>query len=147
MSITTDKARTFRPANISGVRDIPVAADTSIPLGAFVCIDASGNAVNGADTAALTFAGVAVRASDNTGGSAGDETIDVARLYIEDDVDHDGLTAASIGAAVYLVDNSEVGLSGDTTNTLHVGFLVGIASATKCSVEIRPIPTIVPQGT
>jgi hypothetical protein len=147
MAITTDKARTFRPANISGVRNRPVAAATSIPLGAFVCVNAAGNAVNGADTAALTFVGVAVKAADNSAGSAGDETVDVARLYIEDNVDHDGLTAAAIGSAVYLVDNSEVGLAADTTNTLHVGFLVGIASATKCSVEIRPIPTIVPQGT
>ena len=47
-----------------------------------------------------------------------------------------GLTAADIGKKAYLVDNATVGLS--STNSIYVGRITEVVSATQCWVDIEP---------
>lgn len=59
------------------LRYFPLAAATKIFQGVQVALDASGNAVNASDTAGLRVIGRAEETVDNTGGSAGDLSINV----------------------------------------------------------------------
>lgn len=114
-----------RPADIE---NHPVAATTLISAGALVALDASGNAVNAADTAALRVIGRAEQTVDNTAGSAGDLTINVARgCFLFANSAGQAVTAAYKDKYVYVEDNETVAIS--STNFIVAGRVVDVVTA------------------
>lgn len=94
----------------------PVAAATKIQAGGIVCLDASGNAVPGSTSAALKSRGVAFRSVDNSGGAAGDETVESQKgcFYFGNSAT-DAIDRADIGGTAYIEDDQTVAASnGDT---------------------------------
>lgn len=95
-----------------------VAANTKILQGALVCLNAAGTATKGATAANLLAVGIAVQEADNTGGSAGDVTVQIAKgiFRFENSAAGDAITAAEIGDTAYIVDDQTVAKTngGDT---------------------------------
>ncbi|MFH2124933.1 MAG: hypothetical protein ABIK12_00350 [Pseudomonadota bacterium] len=102
--LTADKKVQYREAVL---REIPMAEDAVIHLGAMVCINASGYAVPAAAVAGYKFAGWAIESKDNTDGSNGDLTITVRRVG-QLKVVGSGLTQAKVGDSMYIVDDQTV---------------------------------------
>ena len=101
----------------------PVAADTWIFNGSMVALDASGNALPAAPTGTV-MRGVALDEADNTGGAAGDITVETDRGPFL--VANDGsLDRTDIGADVYVVDDNTVGGAG----TLIAGKCLDVVDA------------------
>lgn len=106
----------------------PVTAATNIPTGAIVCLNAAGTAVNGAEAAGLSFAGVAYRGYDNSAGLVGvisaSDPLANARVV---EVDRAGVYSFAIdgaapvaGQIAYLVDNNTVSATAGA-NSIIVG--------------------------
>jgi hypothetical protein len=119
MSATTDDRNT-QSRGTSQV-NLGVAANTTIPAGVMVAINASGYALNGADAASLTLIGCALERAANTatGNADGDVAIEVAtdcRLWANDD--GDPVTIAHIGQRCYVLDNQTVSISGGTYSVI-----------------------------
>lgn len=90
-------------------RSLPVAAATSIPAGAMVARDSSGNAVNAADTAGLTVVGRAEHDADNTDGDAGDIVVQVKLgIFGYTNSGSAAVDADDIGKPCYVEDNATV---------------------------------------
>lgn len=89
---------------------VGVAADTRIFEGALVCLNAAGTATKGATALNLIAAGVAVADADNTGGAAGDVTVQIRKgiFRFANSAAGDAITAAEIGDAAYVVDDQTV---------------------------------------
>ena len=100
----------------------PVAAATSLFMGSMVGLDAAGNAVKAAPAVA-TMRGVAVAGADNTGGAAGDVSVEIKRGVFQ--FAQTGLDRTKIGTAVFVVDDNTVGATG----TLIAGKLLDIETA------------------
>jgi hypothetical protein len=145
MAITADTNRAPAPGNLVA-RRVPMAAATTIPVGALVSKNAAGYAINATDTANTAFMGVCLASAANSG-SAGDEFVTVGLLYTVELTHDDDIAVTDVGEPVYVVDNDVVGLAGDTTNNIHVGFVSERLSATKARIEIRPILAPVAPGT
>lgn len=101
----------------------PVKAATKIYKGSLVAADATGYAVPGADTSGFSFLGVAIEEADNSGGAAGALSVRVQTSGIFSFAKSGTITQASIGAALYIVDDQTVGLAATTTNDIHCGRL------------------------
>lgn len=130
-ALTADKERYTKVGNIL---DIPMAA-VKIYKGAALMINASGYVTNAAATNALKGAGFANETIDNSGGSAGDYSIN---SNIEDVIELDGftgLTQADLGKTAYASDNATFTLTA--SNNIPIGTIVKILSATK--VELKPV--------
>lgn len=115
----------------------PVKGSENIPLHVAVCINASGYAVNGSDTAGLTFVGVSRERADNSG-SATDGAIKVT-------VRREGAfafkfsgtaTIADVGKVVCVVDNQTVALATTTTNDIACGKISQFIDASNVRVDI-----------
>jgi len=122
----------------SGPKDsFGVAASTKLWAGALVCLSASGYLVSAADTAGLSFAGIAVRTVDNSDGSAAD--LD-AEVYQEDQWELEGVGFAitDVGKKVYVVDDATIGLGDDVDNHILVGEIVKFVSSTLVWVKLMP---------
>lgn len=114
-----------RPGEIA---NYPMAAATTIPLGAMVALDASGNAVNASDTAALRVVGRAEQTVNNSAGSAGDLTINVARgVFLWANSGTQAVTAAYKDKFVYVEDNQTVAIT--STNKIVAGRVIEVATA------------------
>lgn len=138
MSAATQDVRTkSRNAELVGY---PVAASTELFAGTLLCLNASGYAVDGADTAGLTFAGICQRAVDNSDGAAGDETVEVwtrgAWLLTGS-----GFTAADVGELVYLIDNNTVGLAASASVDEHivVGSIIEVVDSSTVYVDLQDL--------
>lgn len=106
----------------------PVAAGEVIYAGAMVSLDASGNAVAATATAAENPFGRAEAEADNTGGSAGDITVDVRRgVFGWDD---DGVAGCIVGAPAYVVDDHTVSSDDATAARPLAGKVLTIDSDT-----------------
>lgn len=116
---------------------LPVKAAVSLLTLQLVCIDTSGRAVNGADTANLQFAGLAVEAVDNTDGEDGEATVE---LVAADQalLTGAGFTAADVGKPVFVDDNQTIALADDVANHVLVGTIVEYVSATQVWVKLKP---------
>lgn len=104
--------------------------------GALLIINATGFAVNAADTASTIFAGVADETVDNSGGSAGDKQIKVRRNGVFTVKFGGTATQATVGKIVCAVDNQTVDLASVTTNDVIVGRCVEFLSAGVIRVDI-----------
>lgn len=120
---------------------LPVAAATRIPAGALVALNASGYAVNAADSANFKVVGYALETIDNSGGSAGDLTVPVAdgpsAGWVNDGTNP--CTIAHVGRPVYVKDNQTI-QSATGTNSIKAGTLIGIADNGSLMLNIIPNP-------
>lgn len=119
----------------------PVAASaTAIPKGVLVnVVKGVGNAQNGTDVSNGSFIGVSIEAVDNSGGSAGDKYIRVAKSGLFDFAP--GTTAATranfVGYDVYVYDNAHVDLVGVcSTGTVKVGRCVDVLASGLLLIDI-----------
>lgn len=118
MAATTTDRQT-RARYIQRQIRLVLKAATDIPAGAMVAVDATGLAVNAADTAGLIMMGRAEAAASY---AAGDREIVVSRgvfLY----ANNGNVVQASVGISVTVVDNQTVGLAADTANDIIAGWV------------------------
>ena len=109
----------------------------SIFEGALVAINAAGFVVNAGDDANAVVVGVADESVDNSGGSAGDKTLQVRRSGVFTFVAGWSAAQADVNTLVYAVDNQTVDLAATTTNDVLVGRIVEVLSSSKVRVDIR----------
>jgi hypothetical protein len=115
------------------IESFPVADNVKIWKGALVCVDTSGYANVGADTASFRFAGVAVEQGDNTltGHTAGGIRVRI-RCGCRFLLPSTGLSQASVGAQVKVTDSGAVATA--STNNVNVGRITEYISATSAWV-------------
>lgn len=105
--------------------DHPVAASTKIYAGAIVCTNSAHNAVPGADTSGLKFAGIAKDLADNSSGSAGD--IDVV-CHREGVVFFDTAATFAVGDTAMIADDQTVTTATLATNDVACGKVVKVVT-------------------
>ena len=112
---------------------VPMGA-VKIYQGMMVMLNASGYAVQAADTASCVFLGIADETVDNSAGSAGDLYITVYRGCFEvTSVETEAVT--TVGALRYISTNQEVGAVGTTTNDILVGRIIRFVSSTRVVID------------
>ncbi|HHO59912.1 MAG TPA: hypothetical protein ENJ64_06680 [Thiotrichales bacterium] len=125
MALTQDRGTNFRKGDR---RNDPVAAATKIYAGAIVCLDASGNAVPGSVATTLTARGVAMEQVDNSGGIAGDLTVESQTG--EHRFKNDGsVSRVDIGLTAYIVDDETVADNDGTGTRSALGVITDVDSA------------------
>ena len=125
--------------SLGDLLSIPVAATETIYAGALVCTDADGYAVPAADTAGLTFAGVATARADNASGADAAISV-VVRRRGRYKLDYQGwLTQAGMSAKVYVVNDQTVDAANGTTNDIQVGIIAKVEAAGECWVDIDAV--------
>lgn len=119
-----------------------LAASAVIYAGTLVAINAAGNAVPAADTAALKVDGFATEAKDNTGGAAGALTLDIERgIRRLNNSESNAVTVAEINQIVYVEDDQTVNKAGGT-NHIAAGLCVDVDSD-GVWVDTRLAPTAI----
>ena len=124
-ALTADQSRPTRNEHCAKLAYFPVAASTLIYQGSLVCVDAAGNAVNGADTASYKFVGIANRRADNSSGSAGAISVEVKYGHTE----RLATTAAAFTqitaprTVCTVSDSDTVTTAAVTTNDVEVGVI------------------------
>lgn len=110
MALSADRNTPLKGGDI---RQFGVAAATTIYAGALVCIDAAGNAVPGSTATTLTAVGRADQQVDNSGGAAGDLTVDVRKgiFRFGNSAGADEIGPEDIGKTAYVVDDETVALT------------------------------------
>lgn len=112
-----------------------VKANAKIFAGSLVCIDSTGYAIPGSDTAGLKFVGISRGYADNTGGANGDLSVEVWRRG-SFELAATGMTRGNIGDSVFVVDDQTVGLAATTTNDVPCGKISEYNSATSVYASI-----------
>jgi hypothetical protein len=98
---------------------LPLKANETIPAGVGVCTDATGAAVNAADTAGLISQG---RSEHKASYADGDRYITVSRGVFE--FANDGTIAqADIGTLATWADNQTLSKAATTTNDIGAGYI------------------------
>jgi hypothetical protein len=118
-----------------GYAAYPVKAGVKIFAGSVVCIDGSGYALPGSDTAGLKFVGISRHYLDNTAGANGAQAVEVWRRG-SFELAASGMTKANVGDQVYIVDDQTVGLAATTANDVPCGRINEYNSATSVFVDI-----------
>ncbi len=107
------------PERAGNVISFPAAANAIIFLGALVALNADGNAVPAADTAGLRVVGRAEEDIDNTGGAAGDVTVNVKRgVFRYANSGTDAVDANDKGKLAFVEDDSTVCEAGGTNKVI-----------------------------
>lgn len=118
----------------------PVAANAVIDAGNIVCLDAAGNAVPGSAVGGLVARGISQEAVDNTGGLAGDKSIQTrSGVWLLANSASDAITRADIGAYAYISTATEV---CKTAAGKSVAGVVTDLIGTEVAVAISAQPTI-----
>jgi len=108
---------------------LPVAANTKIYAGAFVAVDADGNAVPGSESTGIKAAGRADEFVDNTDGSAGDKHILVRRgVFKWKNSAVDPITSSDILGICYIVDDETVARTDGTGTRSEAGKVLEVDS-------------------
>lgn len=110
----------FTPMTNGEAEQYPVYQATKIPAGVIVMANATGYAVNGADTASCVFLGISEEEQDNSSGASAALNIKVRRKGTFD-TKLSGASLTSVGTKVYILYNDEVALAGTTTNDICSG--------------------------
>lgn len=108
---------------------LQVAAGALIEAGKMVAVNASGYAVQAADSAGLKVMGRADGRADNSVGQNGDLTVLTSRLMAfkyRNSTAH-AVTAAQIGSNIYVEDDETVAGTGGT-NSIVAGKCLGVES-------------------
>lgn len=126
MALTEERPRKI-DQSVDEIRcEHPVAADTKVFWGSYVCVDVSEvGALPLAYEADRVFAGVAVRTVDNSGGAVGDQYVPVRSQFVEDMPLPAGFTAADVGVAVYLTDDDNA-ITKSSTNAIEAGKVLAV---------------------
>lgn len=98
---------------------LDLKAGSVIPAGVIVCTDATGLAVNGADTAGLICQGVSAHAADQT---KGDTKVVVERGVFGFDNNAGAIVAADVGKLALIVDNQTI-TDAATANNIGCGYI------------------------
>jgi len=113
---------------------VPMAANAVIAAEQFVCANASGYAVAGADTSGYKFLGIAMEAKDNTGGANGAKLIRIRRrgCFL---MAASSIAQSNVGSVMEIVNATTF----DDTSTNHVkcGKLIKYVSATAGWIAIN----------
>lgn len=112
-----------------------VKANAKIFAGSMVCIDSTGYAIPGSDTAGLKFVGISRGYADNTGGFDGDLSVEVWRRG-SFELAASGMTRGNVGDSVFIFDDQTVGLAATTTNDMPCGKVSEYNSAASVYVSI-----------
>lgn len=123
------------PSRDGELYSLGVAANAKIFAGSIVCLNSSGYAVPGSDTAGLKAWGRAEENVDNTGGANGAKTVLVREGVFK--FAATGLTVADVGKPCFLSDDQTVSVAA-TANNVFAGIIEAIDSATEPWVEIDP---------
>lgn len=116
----------------------PIAAATTIARGVLVCLNSSGNAVEGSATTGLIARGVSDKEVDNSAGAAGDLFIkSTPGIYGFDNKSGDELTAAEIGDVCYISTAVEV---CKTSTGKSVAGVVKFLEGTQVFVDVGTWP-------
>ena len=120
-----------------GVRGhLPVAASTRIYEGTFVFINATGYGDDDTATGVNEFGGIAIKDTDNSGGSAGDLNVEVWRTGVFELVGAGTFTQADVSRTVYASDNFTITLTGGGS-AVPIGTVARYVSATVLGVDIE----------
>ncbi|MDE0901209.1 MAG: hypothetical protein OSA41_05785 [Erythrobacter sp.] len=116
------------PRKEGDFRQFPVAADTKIFAGALVCLNAAGDATPGAVATTLTAVGRAEAQADNTGGAAGDLSVDVRKgtFRYANSAAADEIGREDIGKTAYVVDDETVALTDGTGTRSAAGTIYDV---------------------
>lgn len=133
-ALATDTERPYKDG-----LEVPfkVYRSTHIYGNAWVCSNATGYLVPGADTAGLRFQGVAQENVNNTGGD-GAMTCKVRRKGLFKATIAHAVTLANLGKQVFLVDDNTVDLAEYVSNAIYCGNIAGIIDSTHVWVDIDP---------
>jgi len=118
------------------VWEYPVAANTTIRVGAAVITNAQGWATEGAAGAGQRILGVSAEHADNTGGANGARMVSVFKRGIVDATVASGatFTQASVGADAYLdgydAVNQRPTVHSTSTNRTRLGTVVAVSGNT-----------------
>ncbi|MCK5295966.1 MAG: hypothetical protein KAJ75_03665 [Alphaproteobacteria bacterium] len=125
-ALTKDRDTHRREADLF---EFPMAV-ALIYAGSIACLDASGNVTKGATATILTAVGRAEEQVDNSGGSAGDETIKVrsGTFRFANSASADEITKAEIGDICYIVDDQTVAKTDGTSTRSKAGCVVDVDS-------------------
>jgi len=115
-----------------------VYQSTTLYGGSFVCVNAPGYAVPGADTAGLIFEGIALEQVDNSSGSDGDKSVVLRRRGLIKATLATAITIANVGDNVFLVDDQTVDLVGNVNNNIFCGVIAGYIDTTHAWIDIEP---------
>ena len=130
MAVTENQLITAR--NPSNLVPIPVEASTQIYEGTIVYYDAAtGYAVDDDNAGANAVAGIAKAESDNSGGSAGDTTVEVYQEG-EFELEGTGFTQANVGDIMDGTDNYTIATTGGSA----VGRATEFISSTRLMVKL-----------
>lgn len=122
------QANGFIPVNNPPSRDTKKAAAVSIVKGDALHDDGNGYATNATTAFAATFLGVAAADCDNSGGSAGDLSVEIYPVdsltkYIVPVAANAVITQTAAGTIVDLENNDDIDIS-DTTIAAGPGFFI-----------------------
>jgi hypothetical protein len=117
---------------------LPVINADCIYGGSFVCVNAAGYALPGADTAGLIFMGVAMGRADNTSGALGAIEVNLRRRGLFKATLATAITIANEGDNVFLVDDESVDLIGNVNNGIFCGIIAKYIDATHAYIDIEP---------
>ena len=119
-----------------GTVRIPVKAAKTIYKGTIVCVDATGYALPGADTAGLIFMGLALEDCDNSAGSSGDKDVLIVTSGLITMSYTGAITQADMGSNCTISDDNNVADAGATTNDIVVGKLIRFTENNKVVIKI-----------
>lgn len=108
-------------------RQIRLTVKTStadIPAGTMVCVDATGTALNAADTAALIMMGVSAGPASYTNGDR-DVIVERGCFWMAND---GTISIADVGKACTILDNQTVSKAATTTNDIIAGYIEDVNS-------------------
>ena len=131
MAVTANQVLTRRGADLTSAK----AAAVNLYAGTFAFYDAStGYVTNDDNSGANAFAGIVYQQCDNSGGSAGDLSVE---LITEGQVlvTGSGFSQATVGDAIYASDNYTATASSSSTSLL--GRCTDFVSSTQVYVSIQ----------
>ena len=112
----------------------PVKTGTKIFKGSLVCLDDTGHAVPGADSAGFRFCGVAIETADNSGGADGDIRLRVQTMGVFSFAKSGSATQADSGLPLNVVDDQTVTLD-PTVNSVNLNGV--FIAATQDNTQVR----------
>lgn len=122
--------------NLGHTHDYPVAANTTVRVGAIVTVNAGGFAVEGSAATGQRILGIATQHAVNNTATNGAASVSVLKQGIVDATlaSGSGLTQASIGNPVYLdgydASNQRPVIHGTATGRTLLGTLVSLSGTT-----------------
>lgn len=106
--------------------------------GSFVCVNAAGYAIPGADATGLIFEGIANEQVDNSSGADGDKSVVLRRRGLVKATLGNTITIANVGDNVFIVDDETVDLTAYTTYDIFCGTIAGFIDGTHAWIDIEP---------